>query len=161
LHYAPDSFYFSQDNAHGFVYVPDIKELLPFYKEVVSKGALRVLVYNGDTDPSLNSFRGQNWTAGLGFQETQPWRAWTVDGKQAMAGYVTRYENNFDYLTIRGSGHMVPEYKPKVLSKHDEQRNNFHSSFLLFVSGRSRIFLSLDPQRRLPQVCQTVIMKQN
>ena len=21
-------------------------------------------------------------------------------------------ENNFDYLTIRGSGHMVPEFKP-------------------------------------------------
>ena len=29
-----------------------------------------------------------------------------------MGGYVTRYENDFDYLTIRGSGHMVPEFKP-------------------------------------------------
>jgi hypothetical protein len=31
-----------------------------------------------------------------------------------MGGYVTRYEKDFDFLTIRGSGHMVPEYKPKV-----------------------------------------------
>ena len=31
-----------------------------------------------------------------------------------MGGYVTRYEGDFDFLTIRGSGHMVPEFKPKV-----------------------------------------------
>ena len=29
-----------------------------------------------------------------------------------MGGYVTRYRQNFDYLTIRGSGHMVPQFKP-------------------------------------------------
>ena len=29
-----------------------------------------------------------------------------------MGGYVTRYAGRFDFLTIRGSGHMVPEYKP-------------------------------------------------
>jgi len=28
-----------------------------------------------------------------------------------MGGYVTEFPN-FSYLTIRGSGHMVPEYKP-------------------------------------------------
>ena len=30
-----------------------------------------------------------------------------------MGGYVTRYQNDFDFLTIRGAGHMVPEMKPK------------------------------------------------
>lgn len=30
-----------------------------------------------------------------------------------MGGYVTRYIGDFDTLTIRGSGHMVPEYKPR------------------------------------------------
>jgi len=29
-----------------------------------------------------------------------------------MGGFVTRYEHELDFLTIRGSGHMVPEYKP-------------------------------------------------
>ena len=30
-----------------------------------------------------------------------------------MGGYVTRYEKErFDFLTIRGSGHMVPQFKP-------------------------------------------------
>ena len=54
----------------------------------------------------------QNWTVALGFKETQAWRPWTVDGKQQMGGYVTRYENNFDFLTIRGAGHMVPGDQP-------------------------------------------------
>ena len=88
------------------------KNLLPFYDHVVRDTSLRVLVYNGDTDPAINSFVAQNWTTALGFSETEAWRPWTLDGKQRMGGYVTRYAGGFDFLTIRGSGHMVPEYKP-------------------------------------------------
>ena len=44
--------------------------------------------------------------------ETQSWRGWTLDGQTRMGGYVTRYQvadpsGSFDYLTVRGSGHMV------------------------------------------------------
>jgi carboxypeptidase C (cathepsin A) len=74
---------------------------------------VRVLVYSGDTDPCINTFWSQNWTSHLGFEETQAWRPWTTDGAQAMGGYVTRYAQGFDFLTIRGSGHMVPEFRPK------------------------------------------------
>ena len=45
---------------------------------------LRVLVYNGDTDPGLNSFYAQNWTAALGYDEAEAWRPWTLDGKVAI-----------------------------------------------------------------------------
>lgn len=55
----------------------------------------------------INSFLTQNWTASLDFPVTQDWRPWTLDGKQQVAGYVTRYATNFDFLTIRGAGHMV------------------------------------------------------
>jgi Serine carboxypeptidase len=60
-----------------------------------------------DTDPAINSFAAQNWTSHLGFNETQSWRPWTIDGCRRMGGYVTRYQGNFDFLTIRGAGHMV------------------------------------------------------
>jgi len=114
LNVPADAKFFSGDNGIGFTYNMTEKNLLPFYKEVVNNSSLRVLIYNGDTDPCLDSLSGQNWTESLGFKETQEWTPWTLDGKQWMGGYVTRYENNFDFLTIRGSGHMVPEFKPKV-----------------------------------------------
>ena len=40
------------------------------------------------------------------------WRPWTVDGRQQMGGYVTRYQTgsvkgSFDFATVRGAGHKV------------------------------------------------------
>merc|ERR1719229_6163 len=90
--------------------------LVPFYRRLVNgtAGNLRVLVYNGDTDPGLNSFYAERWTTAVGAPEVESWRPWTLDGKIHTGGYVTRYEKDFDFLTIRGSGHMVPEYKPEA-----------------------------------------------
>ena len=86
------------------VYKQTEPDLMPFYRKVAQKTSLKVLVYNGDADPSINSFVAENWTVALGYDETQPWRAWTLDGCRKVGGYVTRYKQNFDYLTIRGSG---------------------------------------------------------
>ena len=33
-------------------------------------------------------------------------------GAALQGGYVVSYPGDFHYLTIRGSGHMVPEFKP-------------------------------------------------
>lgn len=103
--------FFETDNAEGdFDYTPTEPDLSGFYKEI--NGKLKVLIYNGDTDPAITSFGAQNWTSHLGFSESQHWRPWTVDSCQRMGGYVTRYEGSFDFLTIRGAGHMVPTEKP-------------------------------------------------
>ena len=102
--------YFAVDNAIGFDYTPTEKDLTGFYKQV--NGKLKVLVYNGDTDPAITSWATQNWTSHLGFEKVESWRPWTIDACKRMGGYVTRYEGKFDFLTIRGAGHMVPTYKP-------------------------------------------------
>lgn len=113
LHVPLDSNFFDGDNGEGMVYRSTEKNLMPFYQQVAQETSLRVIVYNGDTDPSINSFLAQNWTSHLGYTPTQTWRPWTIDGCLRMGGYVTRYEHSrFDYLTIRGSGHMVPQFKP-------------------------------------------------
>jgi len=108
------STFFEVDNAEGdFEYTPTDPDLEPFYKDM--NGKLKILVYNGDTDPAITSFATQNWTSHLGFTELEDnghWRPWTIDGCQKMGGYVERYEGGFDFLTIRGAGHMVPTYKP-------------------------------------------------
>jgi len=56
---------------------------------------LRVVVYNGDTDPGINSMVTQDryflYFDANGVPETQAWRPWTRDGKQTMGGYTVQY----------------------------------------------------------------------
>jgi len=108
--------FFSVDNAADFSYTPTEPDLTGFYKDVAGGkyGHVRALVYNGDADPAITSFAAQNWTASLGLTEIESWRPWTIDGCRRMGGYVQRYQGSFDFLTIRGAGHMVPTYKPEA-----------------------------------------------
>ena len=118
FHVSQDSYFFSGDDGIGFNYTLTEKNLMPFYKDVSIGNykdlRLRVTVYNGDTDPGINSLVAQNWTNSLGLDEVQSWRPWTLDSCARMGGYVTRYEGEFDFLTIRGAGHMTPTYKPEA-----------------------------------------------
>lgn len=118
FHVPPDSLFFDGDNGIGFEYTPTEPNLLPFYFDV-AKGkyaseGLRMLVYNGDTDPALDTFQAQNWTSNIGLEEIEEWRPWTLDSCRRMGGFVTTYEGNFEFLTIRGAGHMVPTNKPEA-----------------------------------------------
>ncbi|CAK9073626.1 unnamed protein product [Durusdinium trenchii] len=87
LHVAKDAFFFSGDNGVGFTYNLTEPTLIPWYREMVQNQKLRVLIYNGDADPGLNSFYAQNWTTAVGIPEVQSWRPWTRDGKMKMGGY--------------------------------------------------------------------------
>jgi len=112
-----DANFFSGDNAVGMNYDLDEKNLMPFYYNLAMNTNIRTMVYNGDTDPSINSFNAQNWTSYIGLNEEQSWRPWTLDSCQRMGGYITTYEGDFSFVTIRGAGHMVPEYKaPQALT---------------------------------------------
>jgi len=116
LNVPTDSYFFSGDNGQGFNYTLTELDLRPFYGDVIRNTSLRVLVYNGDTDPGINSFITQDifvdYLNKIKVPQIRAWRPWTNDGGSIIAGYVIRYEGDFNYLTIRGSGHMVPEYKP-------------------------------------------------
>jgi hypothetical protein len=106
--------FFSVDNAQNFDYTPTEPDLTGFFRHLAAETPIRVLIYNGDTDPSITSLEGQNWTSSLGLPEVQPWRPWSIDSCLRVGGYVTRYEGDFDFLTVRGSGHMVPTYKAEA-----------------------------------------------
>jgi len=44
----------------------------------------------------------------------QPWRQWSFkdnEGSQ-IAGFVTDYAEGLTFATIKGAGHMVPQFKP-------------------------------------------------
>lgn len=112
MHVPLNSYFYDSDG--GGPYSGSEKNLMPFYHQVAATTDLKVLIYNGDADPSINSFEAANWTSHMGYIPTQTWRPWTLDNCLRMGGYVTRYQDHrFDFLTIRGSGHMVPQFKPE------------------------------------------------
>jgi len=69
----------------------------------------RALIYNGDTDMACN-FIGDEWGVDqLARQMLEARRTWHVQGQ--VAGFVENYLN-ITYLTVKGAGHMVPQWKP-------------------------------------------------
>ena len=86
------------------------------YPSIVSK--YRVVIYNGDVDACVPYNSNEDWTATLaaqqGWEEAEAWRPWILDS--VPAGYVTSYKTNgaadFTFVTIKESGHMVPQYQP-------------------------------------------------
>lgn len=96
--------------------------LLDVYPTLLAK--YRTLIYNGDVDACIPYIGNEQWTAGLGLATARPWHPWVVD--KQVAGYATRYaSNNFTFLTVKGAGHMVPQYKaPQALDMLRRFLNN-------------------------------------
>ena len=104
----------------GMRYGPrDRDDLRPLYAELAKQ--YRLVIYSGDVDGCVPYVGTEEWTSGLGFPVVEEWRGWNAGTNQnasAMinAGYVTTYaakpNHNFTFVTIKGAGHMVPEFKP-------------------------------------------------
>jgi serine carboxypeptidase-like clade 1 len=84
--------------------------------------ALRVLIYNGDSDACVPYKGNEEWTTGLAAAgtiiERKPWHPWfTPQTPNMPAGYATTYNvsgssSDFSFVTVRLAGHMVPQYQP-------------------------------------------------
>lgn len=83
------------------------------YLKLLAALKFRVLIYNGDVDMACN-FMGDEWFVESLQQEVQvqrrPWLYDDVDGRQ-VGGFVKEFDN-ISFLTVKGSGHMVPSDKP-------------------------------------------------
>jgi len=80
----------------------------------LSKGTVRVLIYNGDVDTACD-FLGDEWfgdrvAAKNNLEVASSRSAWSYKGDTG--GYVKRYKTSanayFDILTVQGAGHFVP-----------------------------------------------------
>uniref|UniRef100_K3YEZ6 Uncharacterized protein n=1 Tax=Setaria italica TaxID=4555 RepID=K3YEZ6_SETIT len=65
----------------------------------------------GDHDLCIPFPGTEAWVRSIGYQVVDRWRPWYF-GDQ-VAGYAEGYDHNLTFLTIKGAGHAVPEYKPK------------------------------------------------
>lgn len=105
------------------------------YPTLIEKAKLRVLIYNGESDAcgkcGIDAYShstcatrmlyllfnavpytdNEAWTASMNYTVVSPWTAWMVN-QDWVGGYITQYAHNFTFLTVRGAGHMVPEYQP-------------------------------------------------
>ncbi|KAL1292041.1 hypothetical protein HN51_060504 [Arachis hypogaea] len=81
------------------------------YHQYLTFRGYRALIFSGDHDMCVPYTGSQAWTSSLGYKIIDEWRPWFVDGQ--VAGFTQGYEFNLTFLTIKGAGHTVPEYKPK------------------------------------------------
>ncbi|RVW70145.1 Serine carboxypeptidase-like 3 [Vitis vinifera] len=66
---------------------------------------------SGDHDMCVPFTGSEAWTRSLGYKIMDEWRAWISNDQ--VAGYTQGYEHGLTFLTIKGAGHTVPEYKPR------------------------------------------------
>ena len=110
LNVPADSNFWSFDNGAGFVYNLTWASNLPLMRRLQSNEdgrGISVLVYNGETDPSISSVKSQNWTFSMNFPLKEAWRPWTFGAdanlSQIVAGQVVQWEGDFSHATVRGT----------------------------------------------------------
>ncbi|XP_057519645.1 serine carboxypeptidase-like 20 isoform X2 [Amaranthus tricolor] len=105
-------------------YNHDAGSMIKYHKNLTARG-YRALIYSGDHDMCVPYTGSEAWTKSVGYKVVDEWRPWMCNDQ--VAGFTQGYEKNLTFLTIKGSGHTVPEYKPR-------EALYFYSRFL---SGQS------------------------
>ncbi|KAI3853691.1 hypothetical protein MKW98_025208 [Papaver atlanticum] len=86
-------------------YYHDLGSMIPYHKNLTARGYPVIMTlcvpYTGS----------EAWTRSLGYKIVDEWRPWYFNDQ--VAGYTQGYAHNLTFLTVKGSGHTVPEYKPK------------------------------------------------
>nr|AIC75882.1 serine carboxypeptidases [Radopholus similis] len=80
----------------------------PFFKTILG-AHVRTLLYYGDTDMACNFMLGQQFSARLGYKRAIGKQPWKFD--RQVGGFKTIYAKGLTYLTVRGAGHMAPQWK--------------------------------------------------
>ncbi|XP_068665582.1 serine carboxypeptidase 1 [Aristolochia californica] len=91
-------------------YYHDAGSMIKYHKNLTTTG-YRALIFSGDHDMCVPFTGSEAWTRSMGYQVIDEWRPWFFN--EQVAGYTQGYANNLTFLTIKGAGHTVPEYKPQ------------------------------------------------
>ncbi|XP_062006124.1 serine carboxypeptidase-like 20 [Rosa rugosa] len=91
-------------------YYHDAGSMIPYHRNLTTKG-YKAIIFSGDHDMCVPYTGSQAWTSSLGYKVIDQWRSWLSNDQ--VAGYLQAYENDLTFLTVKGAGHTVPEYKPR------------------------------------------------
>lgn len=122
LHMKPEAFYgrpWSSQAGEGMRYTTYTGASFDLYPKILPR--YRTTIYNGDVDMCVPYNSNEDWITSLAtqqnFSKSEAWRPWLTDDG-VPSGYVTTYSipgvtsHNFTFVTIKGAGHMVPQYQP-------------------------------------------------
>lgn len=98
----------SWQRCNPFNYDFDITSAFPYHVNLSQKG-YRSLIYSGDHDSVVPFMSTQAWIRDLNYSIVEDWRPWLANGQ--VAGYTRTYSNQMTFATIKGAGHVAPEYK--------------------------------------------------
>jgi len=88
-------------------YTDSWRSVLSLYPKLMD--AIHVAVYSGDVTYNVPAIGTQMWVDAFDQEIVVPWNAWYLEGQ--VAGYYKKFEK-ITYVTVLGSGHMVPMYTP-------------------------------------------------
>ncbi|KAK0570617.1 hypothetical protein LWI29_004027 [Acer saccharum] len=96
-------------------YSKNVLSSVPFHQNL-TKTSLWALIYSGDHDFSVPNIGTENWIHLLNLTTNEYWRPWFVYGQ--VSGYTEKFLSSSGdftliYATVKGAGHIAPEYKPK------------------------------------------------
>ncbi|KAK7269059.1 hypothetical protein RIF29_21774 [Crotalaria pallida] len=91
-------------------YLHNAGSMIPYHRNLTKLG-YRALIYSGDHDMCVPFTGTEAWTRYMGYKIVDEWRPWFSN--QQVAGYLQGYDHNLIFLTVKGAGHTVPEYKPR------------------------------------------------
>jgi len=86
----------------------------PYYTWLITNAPeLRLTIVSGDDDSVCGTLGTQSWIWEMNYtaNANYTWQAWFVDGQ--VAGYLTKFEKAYNFVTVHTAGHMIPHYQPK------------------------------------------------
>lgn len=100
-------------NTVGMQYTKTAADVRPLYSELIDE--YQMLIYSGDTDGCVPFVGSEYWTRNLNYTLVKDWHQWfgKPDDVHSLhkAGYAVTYDK-FQFITVNGAGHMVPQYQP-------------------------------------------------
>ncbi|CAJ0607072.1 unnamed protein product [Cylicocyclus nassatus] len=100
------------ENSYEVIYTDMLAQI-----ERISAAGVKILIYNGDVDTVCNHVMNRQFLTKLNHtiigkeRVNEPWHY--IGENPTVAGFQLKYEGGIDFLTVRGSGHFVPQDKPR------------------------------------------------
>ena len=75
---------------------------------------LRITIVSGDDDSVCGTLGTQSWIWNMNYTVSPQadWKQWT-DSTGQVGGYMVKFEQAFNFITVHSAGHMVPETQPR------------------------------------------------